>query len=40
MIAAQELLLMMVTMEMTVVVVLPHLPHKDEVMNDLFLHPG
>jgi hypothetical protein len=37
MIAAQELLVMMVTMEMTLVVVLPHLPHKEEVMSDLSL---
>jgi hypothetical protein len=36
MIAAQELLVMMVTMEMTLVVVPPHLPHK-EVMSDLSL---
>jgi hypothetical protein len=35
MIAAQELLVMMVTMEMTLVVVPPHLSHKEEVMSDL-----
>jgi hypothetical protein len=37
MIAAQELLVMMVTIEMTLVVVPPHLPHKEEVMSDLSL---
>jgi hypothetical protein len=37
MIAAQELLVMMVTMDMTLVVVPPHLPHKEEVMSDLSL---
>jgi hypothetical protein len=36
-IAAQELLAMMVTTEMTLVVVPPHLPHKEEVMSDLSL---
>jgi hypothetical protein len=37
MIAAQELLVMMVKTEMTLVVVLPHLSHKEEVMSDLSL---
>jgi hypothetical protein len=37
MITAQELLVMMVTMEMTLVVVPPHLSHKEEVMSDLSL---
>jgi hypothetical protein len=37
MIAAQELILIMVTMEMTLVVVPHHLPHKEEVMSDLSL---
>jgi hypothetical protein len=36
-IAAQELLVMMVMMEMTLVVVPPHLSHKGEVMSDLSL---
>jgi hypothetical protein len=36
MIAAQELLVMMVMTEMTLVVP-PHLPHKEEVMSDLSL---
>jgi hypothetical protein len=35
MISAQELLVMMVMMEMTLVVVPPHLTHKEEVMSDL-----
>jgi hypothetical protein len=35
MISAQELLVMMVMMEITLVVVPPHLPHKEEVMSDL-----
>jgi hypothetical protein len=35
MIAAQELLMMMVTMEIALVVVPPHLPHKEEVMSNL-----
>jgi hypothetical protein len=35
MIAAQELLVIMVTMEMTLVVVPAHMPHKEEVMSDL-----
>jgi hypothetical protein len=34
-IAAKELLVMMVTIEMTQVVVPPHLPHKEEVMSNL-----
>jgi hypothetical protein len=37
MIAAQKLLVMMVMMEMTLVVVPPHLPHKEEIMSDLSL---
>jgi hypothetical protein len=37
MIVAQELLVMMVMMDMTLVVVPPHLPHKEEVMSDLSL---
>jgi hypothetical protein len=37
MIAAQELLVMMVMVEMILVVVPPHLPHKEEVMSDLSL---
>jgi hypothetical protein len=37
MIAVQELLVMMVTMEMTLVMVPAHLPHKEEVMSDLSL---
>jgi hypothetical protein len=36
-IVAQELLVMMVTIEITLVVVPPHLPHKEEVMSDLSL---
>jgi hypothetical protein len=36
-IAAQELLVMMVTTEMTLVVIPPHLLHKEEVMSDLSL---
>jgi hypothetical protein len=36
-IAAQELLMMMIMMEMTLVVVPPHLSHKGEVMSDLSL---
>jgi hypothetical protein len=35
--AAQEFLVMMVTTEMTLVVVLFHLPQKEEVMSDLSL---
>jgi hypothetical protein len=35
--AALELLVMMVTTEMTLVVVPPHLSHKEEVMSDLSL---
>jgi hypothetical protein len=37
MIAAQELLVMMVTTEMTLVVVPSHLPDKEEVMSNLSL---
>jgi hypothetical protein len=37
MIAAQKLIVMIVMMEMTLVVVQPHLPHKEEVMSDLSL---
>jgi hypothetical protein len=37
MIAAQELLVMMVMTEMTLIVVPPHLPYKEEVMSDLSL---
>jgi hypothetical protein len=37
MIAAQELLVMMVMMEMTLVVVLHHLPHKEEDMSEFSL---
>jgi hypothetical protein len=37
MIAAHELIIMMITMEMTLVVLPPHLPHKEEVMSDLSL---
>jgi hypothetical protein len=37
MIAAQEFLMMMVMMKMTLVVVPPHLSHKEEVMSDLSL---
>jgi hypothetical protein len=35
MIEAPELLVMMVTMKITLVVVLAHLPYKEEVMSDL-----
>jgi hypothetical protein len=37
MIAAEELLVMMVMTDMTLVVVPPHLPHKEEVMSDISL---
>jgi hypothetical protein len=36
-VAAPNLLVMMVTTQMTLVVVLPHFPHKEEVMRDLSL---
>jgi hypothetical protein len=35
--AAPELLVMMVITEMTLAVVPPHLPHKEEVISDLSL---
>jgi hypothetical protein len=37
MIAAEELLVMIVMTEMTLVVVPPHLSHKEEVMSDISL---
>jgi hypothetical protein len=37
MIAAQELRVIMIMMEMALVVVSPHLPHKEEVMSDISL---